>query len=166
MMKSNVLALACILVLGAGSAFAQGSAPATLLVSAIVNPTCTISTTALNFGTYYTTTATALQNTGTLKVNCTNGATTTVTMDQGQHPGTGSSSASPVRQMADGAGNFLAYTISASNTYSPVWDGVTGYTGYVGTGNNDVITVYGEILPGLPAPAGVYTDSVQVTIAF
>src|SRR4030088_1300176 len=84
---SNALVLASML--GAGAAMlssapvhAAGSAPANLAVSALVNANCTISTTALAFGSYdpvVTNAATALNGNGTVVIACTKGSAPAIT---------------------------------------------------------------------------------------
>jgi spore coat protein U-like protein len=172
MMKSNVLALACILVFGVGSAFA-GTATGTILVSATVNPTCTITTSPLAFNGYYTATVGATTTTAPLSYTCTNGFVTTITLDQGLHPLAGSTGLLPLRQMADSGGtNFLAYSITQDLLGTQAWGDAPGVppggsaAPATGTGAQVSLTVYGSIAQGLNPPSGQYTDTVTATITF
>lgn len=167
-MKSTVLAIACMLIAGASSAFA-GTATSNMGVSAIVSANCTISAGALAFGAYdpvVANAATPLPGTATLTVTCTNGAPSTLTLDQGLNPAGGSTNAAPLRQMASG-GNFLSYSLFQDNALTVPWGNTAG-TGapYTGTGASGSVTVYGQVAAGQNVPAGTYNDTVVATITF
>jgi spore coat protein U-like protein len=167
MRKSNVLALAGILFLAAGSAFA-GTTSGNLAVSATVSANCSIAASqGFAFGPYDpigAQSAAPLQVSNPITLACTNGSPVTVTMDQGLNPAGGSTAAAPLRQMTVG-GNFLPYNLYTSNTYTTVWDGVTGAP-YTGTGAGGTITVFGQIAQAQNVPAGTYVDTVVVTLTF
>src|SRR5438128_5693856 len=76
-----------------------GTGTADMAVSALVLNVCTVTATPLAFGNYDPTSSTANDNTGTVVVACTLGASATVTMDQSGHAPSGSSNAAPLRQM-------------------------------------------------------------------
>ena len=86
-----------------------GSANTNLAVSAQVNANCTISTSALAFGTYdpvVANAATALNGTGSITIACTKGSAPNVTLDNGQNY------ASSTRNMKNtGNTDVLAYAL-------------------------------------------------------
>jgi len=161
----RLLALGAV---AAGPALAQTSPQTSnMAVSATVTNNCTISAGALAFGNYNPTVATAVDAAATLTLTCTLSASTTITLDQGLHPGGGSTLAVPIRRMVNNATNFLSYTLYTTIGRTTVWDGVTGVA-YTGTGIADTsVQVFGRI-PGSQSslPAGVYTDTVVATITF
>jgi spore coat protein U-like protein len=166
MKKSTVLALACMVILTACSAFA-GTTGAVLTVSATVTANCTIAAQNFTFGTYdplNANVATPLNVPGTVSLACTNLTPATILLDQGAN-GTGTLGA-PARRMASG-GNFLNYNFYQDNTFAagPVWDGVTGVA-YAGTGPGGTVTLFGSVAAGQNVAAGSYQDTVNITINF
>jgi spore coat protein U-like protein len=167
--KSTVLAMACILILCAGSAFA-GTATSNLPVSAVVSANCTVTGGAgLAFGAYdpvVTNAAAPLAGSTNISATCTNGSPATITLSQGANAAGGSTAAAPLRQMTVG-GNFLAYSLFQDNANTIVW-GDTPATGeaYTGTGVSTTVTVFGLVGAGQNVPAGTYTDTVLITITF
>jgi len=167
----HILRASALVVLVACGAWA-GSANSSMTVSANVSNNCVISAGALAFSAYDPVAAnasTALTGTATLTLTCTNGASTTITLDQGTWAANGSTNAAPLRQLKGGAGSdYLSYTLTQDNAGSTPW-GNTGGTGasYSGTGSQQTVTVYGSVASGQSsAHAGSYSDSVQVTITF
>lgn len=145
------------------------TATSNLSVTATVSANCTISTSAVAFGTYdpVSTHASAdLDGTGTVTVTCTSGSGATITLDQGSNPATGSTDAAPLRQMASGA-NRLAYSLYSDASRTTVW-GNTAATDvdHTGTGTATALTVYGRIPGGQNKPAGSYTDTVVATVTY
>lgn len=142
-----------------------GTVSADLSVSATVNANCTISTSALNFGSFNALTGTAVTGTGGISVTCTNGTTWTAGADAGD--GTGATYAT--RKLTSGA-NTLNYTIYTDAARTTVWGdgtGGTGTLGSTGTGASQAFTVYGRITAGqTTAPAGAYADLVSVTVTY
>jgi spore coat protein U-like protein len=142
-----------------------GTQTSNLAVTATVNASCTISTSALAFGSVDTLSASPVLGTGGLSIACTNGSAWTATAGLGG--GTGATFAS--RRMTSGAStlNYQIYTDSARTT---LWGDGTASTGTItgtGTGSSQAVTVYGRIPASqTTAPAGSYTDSVQVTVTY
>ena len=157
-------------MLGVASKAEAGSQTSTLAVAAQVTANCTISTSALAFGSYdpvVTNATTALNGTGTVTVTCTSGASTNVLLGQGSNASVGSTDAVPIRRMTDGATHYLSYAIFQDTGRSTTW-GNTNATSeaYTGTGSSSALTVYGKVDAGQNVPAGSYTDSVLATISF
>ena len=161
---------ATALVLGATSGIQAATDTANLSVTATVTANCTITTSAVAFGAYDpidVNSVTDRDNSGTLSVTCTDGASATVTLGQGASADTGSTDADPTRRMSDGGTNFLGYSLFTDAGRSDEW-GNTGVTGvaYVGTGASENLTVYGRIPAGQAVPAASYSDTVVATITF
>jgi spore coat protein U-like protein len=138
-----------------------------LSVTAIVGAVCSLTTTAVSFGSYdpiVANASTALNATGSISDTCSNGLSGTITLDAGLYP-TGSSTASvPARQMRSGA-SVLGYFLYTDSARSNPW-GSSG-VGITGTGTTSVpILVYGQVPGGQNAAAGSYSDTVTATITF
>jgi spore coat protein U-like protein len=147
-----------------------GTATANLSVSASVAANCTISTSALSFGSYdpvSTNASTPLSGTGGVTVTCTSGASAAITLDAGTTPAAGSSNAVPLRQVGDGTGDLLAYALYQDAPHTTAWGNTSG-TGIGDTGNGTAqsITVYGSVAAGQNVPAGSYSDTVTATVTF
>lgn len=146
-------------------ALAQTSATANLNVTATVNKNCSITTSAVAFGTYDPVVANAttdLDGTGTVSVTCTKGAGTRIDL------GLGSNASGSTRRMAAG-GEFLTYELYQETGRTTVWG--TGAT----NGNNigaapskatRNVTVYGRVTAAQDVSAGAYSDTVVATINF
>ncbi|OUC12167.1 MAG: hypothetical protein B0A82_23945 [Alkalinema sp. CACIAM 70d] len=167
------IAIASGLVLGViagASAASAGTATANLGTSASVTANCTISTAPIAFGAYDPIVANAsanLDQTGTVTVACTNGASVAVTLGQGANAGAGSSDAAPVRQMSNGT-DMMSYSLYADSGRTTVWGNTAG-TGVArtGTGVADALTVYGRVGSGQTSvKAGNYSDTVVATVTF
>jgi len=170
--NARMLTVAGTTVLGFGAASVIHAATqnADLPVTATVSANCAISTAAVAFGAYDSAVVNASANrdaTGTVNVTCTSGASTTVTLDEGDNAGGGSTAAVPVRRMTDDGTNFIGYQLYSENTRTTLWGG-TAPTGlaHTGTGLLVGLTVYGRIPGGQNVPAGNYSDTVVATVTF
>ena len=139
-----------------------------LVVSALVNNNCLISTSPVAFGVYDPTGVNAASDrsaTGSVTVTCTLGASVTVTLGQGAQA-VGAVDAEPVRQMAAGA-NRLGYFLYQNAGATTVWGNTSG-TGVAVTGDGlaQILTVYGVVPAGRNVPSGVYGDVVVATVTF
>lgn len=145
-----------------------GTASDNMSVSATVSNTCTISAGALSFGSYDPVAGSQVDNTAALTVACTKGHTAGITLDQGSNADTGSTDDVPLRRMADGSGNYLAYFLYQDSGRTTVWGGTTSsdkdYTAADSSSSN--ITVYGRISASQDVPAGSFSDTVSSTITF
>ncbi len=163
--KTNLrlAAAATALVLAASSApvMAVTSITGSLAISASVLSTCALTGGAVAFGTYA---ATQLDQTGTLGVLCTSSVPYTIALDAGA--GTGASITA--RKMTSSGGATLNYNLYRETGRSSNW-GNTNTTDTVagtGTGLLQSVTVYGRIPAGQSVVAGVYTDTVTVTLSY
>ena len=173
-MRIALLALAVT-----GSMFAAASANAAtatgnLNVTANVASSCIVSAPgSLAFGAYD---PVDLNNTtpkngqGTINVRCTRGTTTTIALEQGQNPATGSTCTNPIRQMNDGAGERLRYNLFSDSNRTVTWGCTTGTntTSYQSTNSANAasLDVWGRIPAGQDVAPGNYSDTVQITLTF
>lgn len=145
------------------------TATSNMAVTATIAANCTISAGAVAFGPYdpvVTNAAAALNGTGTVTTTCTNGSAVTITLGQGVNPAGGSTTTTPLRQMASGV-NRLGYFLYSDAAHAVVW-GDTAGTGKAdtGTGVASALTVYGAVTAGQNKPVGSYSDTVVATVTF
>jgi spore coat protein U-like protein len=165
--RSVALAAALAATLGWSSAtMFAATATASLSVTATVANNCSISTTALAFGSYdpVTTHASApLDSTGTVVISCTKGAAATIGLN------TGSNASGSTRRMANG-GVFLTYEMYKETAKTNIWGnaGVDLYdAGTAPSSAAQTFTVYGRVSAGQTgAVAGSYGDTVTATVNF
>ncbi len=121
---------------------------------------CTVSSQNIQFGNY---SGTTIHVTGTITVNCPNGAAYQVGLDAG----TGSGATVTNRSMTGPSSALLGYQLFSDAGYSVNWGNTSG-TGWVtgtGTGSNQNLTVYAQLPVDEYGPAGSYTDSnVNVSV--
>lgn len=166
-MKTLKLSLVAAAVLLAAPRAYASTATSQFNVTATVIQNCTISASALAFGSYDPVVANAsssqnLDATSTLTVACTKGAAAvTVGLDQGT---------STNRTMTDTAsGGALTYQLYSDASRTTIWGTTAGSTvGYSPVSKNSVaITVYGRVPGGQDVPVGTgYLDKVTATINF
>jgi spore coat protein U-like protein len=155
----------------AGGAFGVNSHAATstsnLAVSAEINASCLITVTPLAFGNYDPITGVAVNGTGSVATNCTLGSSPVITLGQGATPASGSTEATPLRQMASGA-NRLTYFLYQDSGHGIIW-GNTPTSGQsdpaTGTFHTPLI-IYGVITANQNMPAGNYSDTVVATVTY
>ncbi len=158
----GVAVLACI---GLAGMVQAATVNTNLSVTITITNECTgASTTAINFGSHGFLT-TDVDNTGTIKVTCTNGAAYTI----GLGAGTGSGATVTDRKMTVNAGtatiNYQLFRETGRTTNwgnTPPTDTVSG----TGSGSEQTITVFGRV-PAQASPiAGTYNDTVVVSINY
>jgi spore coat protein U-like protein len=144
--------------------------PAAIAAAAIgvaaAEANCTISTTAVNFGTYNVFAAAPDDATGQITFRCTapRPPVVTIQLDKGGAP-----SFNP-RQMRQGS-EILTYDLYLDATRSTIWGDGTGGT-QVFTQNSPLpnqninVNVCGRIFAGQDVSAGTYTNTVTATIFF
>jgi spore coat protein U-like protein len=150
---------------GAGA----GTATTNLMVSAAVEPTCTVAANPLTFGRYRPGQGSVSANT-TLTVRCPRGARFTVALDAG------TGSITVMRRVMTFGAYQLQYNLYTTAARTTLWgDGtlssatVSGIGQGLSTGQAIVETVYGQV-PDIDvnedlAP-GLYTDIVRVTVSY
>ena len=127
---------------------------------------CTITTTAVSFGSYNVFSGSADDGTGQITYRCTSPRPPVVTiqLDKGASP-----SFSP-RQMRKGA-ETLNYNLYLDSTRSTIWGDGTGGTQVYSRANpprnqNINLSVFGRIPAGQDVSAGTYSATVTATIFF
>lgn len=100
--------------------------------------------------------------TSTIGVQCTNGTTYTISLDDGSGGGT-----TTTRTMEFG-GEDVAYTMSKDAARTQNWGDTGGEiaTGFTGNGAVQNQTVYGRVPPQLTPTPATYTDLVTITVTY
>ena len=163
--KHLMLAFAALVASGLSQA---GTASNTFQVTATINSSCTVSGTALNFGSSIDplAAATPIDATSALSVKCTNTTPYTVALNAGANAG--GASVFSARTMKSGT-NSLAYQLYLDSGRSSVWGDSTNTSSTVsgtGTGNTQSLTIYGRLPSLANVVPGSYTDTVTVTISY
>jgi len=158
-----VTTLACMALAAGPKSADPSTVTTTFTVSTDVQTACVVSATPLNFGTY---TSTAASNaTSTVTVQCNNLTTYNVGLDAGTATGATTST----RSMTGPTGSLLLpYFLYQDAGQTKNWGDVVGTDTVAGTGNGSgqPITVYGHIAAGNVNRAGVYSDTITVTVTF
>ena len=169
MRRLQALLLLTVVVLHSTGVFA-GTTTGSLTVTATVSSACVLSSGggALAFGAYdaiNTNATTPLMQISGFQLQCTNGTNATITLNQGQNPGSASTDAVPLRNMTDGVGHLLNYQLYTTAARTVIWDNVTGVT-QTSNGATQTINVYGSIPAGQNVPAGTYLDTVVISVNY
>jgi spore coat protein U-like protein len=159
------------IVFGIGGSVTADAATATanLTVQLTVTATCSVNAATLNFGSTGLL-ASAITQSTTLAVTCTNSTPYSVGLDNGANFTT-------TRRMRQGAtSNFIGYGLFTDAGLTNPWTTASSSTTCttanscaLGTGNGSAqsITVFGQVpaLGTAPAP-GAYTDTVTITVTY
>ncbi len=164
-MKPKHLLIVALLVPCLAGATTAGN---TFQVTATVISSCTVSGTTLNFGSAIDAlaTATPLDATSTLSVQCTNTTPYAVSLNAGSNAG-GASNFS-ARAMKSGT-RSLPYQLYVDVGHSSVWgDGTasSATSSGTGTGNVQSLSIYGRLPSLANVVPGSYSDTVTVTITY
>jgi spore coat protein U domain-containing protein, fimbrial subunit CupE1/2/3/6 len=154
----------------ATSAFAPTSISTTNTnnITASVAPKCTIGAFAIAFGAYDPFSATALDQTGTVSINCTKGTSGLITLNLGAN------ATGLTRRMQDfpATGNYLTYEIYSDSTRTTVWNTINTVTLGPSASKNTAMTAtaYGRVAAGQDVQAGAagvnYQDTIVATVTF
>jgi spore coat protein U-like protein len=126
---------------------------------------CSISSTAVVFGTYNVFSSAPVDSTGTIVYKCNGGVRALlITMTKGQ-------SSTFIPRALVKSKETLAYNLFRDAARTTVWGDFSGGTSAyidVNPPNNQWVslTVYGRISPGQDVSAGSYSDSVTVVVNF
>ena len=126
---------------------------------------CSISTTPVSFGTYNVFATAPTDSTGTIVYNCNGGARNVlITISRGNSP-----TFAP-RVMLQGT-EPLPYNLFRDAARTSIWGDGTGGSGlYIDLNppnNTDIsVTVFGRVPTGQDVSAGIYSDTVTVTINY
>lgn len=162
MKLATIVLLAAVVMFLSLGAFAV-DATGNLSVSANVQNVCTTSGGSIEFGTYDPAAGSAKDVAGTFSVQCTNGGTASIKLDQGQN-GTGSLD-NPVRRLKHGTADYLGYQLYADGLREIPWEGTIGQP-FTGSGDADEVSVYGRMAAGQNAIPGDYADTVTITVTY
>ena len=157
-----VPAIAAALVLSSQTPSQASTTSTTFNVSMTITASCTVSATALTFGSSGIIAAN-VDNTSTVTVTCTN----STPYDVGLDAGIGSGATVAAREMTSG-GAIINYTMYQDPTRTIVWGNTIGTNTCPGAGNGSAqaLTVYGRVpAQSTPAP-GAYNDTINVTVTF
>jgi len=131
-------------------------------VVAYVSKQCSVSASDINFGSRGAL-ATNVNANGRLDVLCTPGTDFAISLSNGQN-GTSAND----RKMRSPAGGTVDYNLYRTPDYTAVWGSSlsTDTLSGSGSGTTDAYTVFGRV-PAQPTPAaGVYTDTIIVTLTY
>lgn len=148
--------------LAVGSVHAQ-TVTNTMPVQITIQNACNVNTvapTTLDFGTQGPLIA-DVDQTATITVTCTTNAPYNVGLNGG---GGGAINA---RRMINGA-DTVAYQLYSDAAHTLVWGNTVNTDTVAGTGNGlaQALTVYGRVPTQTTPPAGIYTDSVTVSVTY
>lgn len=118
----------------------------------------------LNFGTFDTSESKTPKYTNNVfNISCTKGTNAHIAIDQGSYSAYATNTS---RAMFNGETGYLSYDIYSSPSDAAVWDNrnIVPYTA-VSTSPRSLI-VYVRIPPNQIAEAGVYKDSVNISVCF
>ena len=120
---------------------------------------CVLAAVGVVFGNYGTLSNTALDGTGVVTVTCLLTDSYTITLSSGN--GT-----LLQREMLSGT-NVLNYNLYTDTARTLIWgDGTSGTSIVSGSGTLATYSIYGLIPGGQNVPAGIYSDSLVVTLNF
>jgi spore coat protein U-like protein len=128
------------------------------------NSSCTVSTTALNFGNHPNLDS-AKTATNAVSVTCTGGTL----YDVGLSNGTSGATSPTARHMTNtAAAQAITYAIYRDGGYSQAWGNTPGTNtvSATGTGSAQNFTGYGRIPVQATPPSLTYTDTVVVTVTY
>ncbi|WFP75211.1 spore coat U domain-containing protein [Mesorhizobium sp. WSM4906] len=105
-----------------------------------------------------------VDQTSTIGVQCTSGQTYNV----GLSAGAGAGATVAVRKMTGPGAATVNYTLYRDTGRTQPWGMTIGTDTLAGTGNGNVqnLTVYGRVPPQATPAAGVYTDTVAITVTY
>ncbi len=149
------------------ASLAFAAASALLLAASPAQAECTITATGVAFGTYNPTSATPLDGTGSVRLDCRHNDNPGVTV------ATGGSGSYASRRMANGSSMLQYNLFSDASRVSILGNGTGGTVSMVlpliqsiGLRRIYQAPVYGRIPPRQNVRAGTYTDTLFVTVSF
>lgn len=136
-------------------------------VSATVLDSCLVAATNLVFGSYAPSSGNVLNATSVVTATCTAGTDYEIALDTGSN---GSNSGTiTTRAMASESSNYLNYELYLDESRSTVWGDVSSGNTVQNTSallGVNTHTVYGQIPADQYVPAGLYSDTIQVTVTY
>jgi spore coat protein U-like protein len=141
------------------------TATTTFNVQITITNACTIvSATSLNFGSVGVISAAGVASTSIITVQCTTSAPYTI----GLSAGTGTGATVANRLMTSAATNTVGYSLYQDVAHSLLWGTTIGTNtlASTGTGVSQAWTVFGFVPSQTTPAAGVYNDTVTVTVTY
>jgi spore coat protein U-like protein len=146
-----------------------------LLPLPVLAATCTVDTSgaAIAFGTYDPLAVSPMPALGAIRVICEPPNANNLQVIFSLGPGDHSANFSP-RRMQAGPGNYLGYNLYTTGAYATVFgDGTSGtqtvtrFTSAIGGGQfRATAQVFGRLPAGQNAAAGLYSDTILVTVTY
>lgn len=96
-------------------------------------------------------------NNGAIRIKCANSVTYTVLLDGGQN------GSATDRYLVNDKGDRIKYKLYTDSSHAMPWNDTTGSSG-VGNGQENWLPIYGVIPAQATPSAGIYTDTIKVTI--
>ena len=165
--RRNILAASTLVLLTAGAALPQaalaGTATTTLGVSLTINAGCNVASSPVGFPAQ-TVLASAVNQSGSISVTCTNTTPYNVGLDKGA----GSGATVSNRRMTGPSSATVGYGLYQDSGHATNWGNTVGTDTIAGTGNGSAqtLTVYGQIGAQATPQPGAYADTVNVTVTF
>lgn len=149
--------------LGWNTVISAATTTTTFGVSATVSSSCSVSASALGFGTIDPLAGTDTDATTTIDVTCSNSTTYDVGLDAGTN-----STDVTARKMSDGGTNTLNYSLYSDSGRTTNWGNTVGTDTVSGTGNGSAqtLTVYGRVPSQTTATPASYSDTITVTVTY
>lgn len=179
-MKSSRLlrkALIALSLVGMATTFGGQSAnaateTASLAVSADVQPSCIVTTSAVAFGAYDPlathTPGNPLLGAGSVTITCATGLPVTIRLGQSTPAVAGSTDTAPTRAMTGpSATDKLSYNLYTDAARTDLWGNTTATgVGDTGTGAPHATAIFGRVPGGQNVASGLYNDSVTASVDF
>lgn len=133
----------------------------TFNVTATIVASCVVSASNVAFGSYV---GAQLDATGSVVVTCTNLAPYTVELDVG----TGAGATAADRKMTGPLSQTLSYSLYQDSSRTLPWGPLASALAVAGTGTGSAQTlvVYGRMPASQTPGAGVYSDTITVTVTY
>lgn len=162
----KLLTAAIVSTLGAWSLSAQAATTSTSFgVSASVSDSCSVSASALDFGTIDVMANIDTDATTTIDVTCSSSTDYNIGLDAG----TATGASVTTRQMTDASSNALNYSLYSESGRTTNWGDTVGTdtVADTGSGSAQTHTVYGRVPSGqTSAVVGSYSDTITVTVTY
>lgn len=157
--------LLCVAAAGAVVGAQAATDTANMTVKITVMAACSINAAAptdVDFGNAISTATNVSSSGGVLTVNCTNGSTYNIGLDNGQNYN------ATTRRMKATGSNYVSYGLFQDAGHTTAWGATIGTDtkAGTGTGTNQTYTVYGLVPNVSGAPAGNYVDTVVATLTY
>jgi spore coat protein U-like protein len=138
-----------------------GTVTNTMSVTAIVQATCLISASALNFGPYP---GLLINTSSVLTVTCTN----TTVFNIGLNAGTATGATVTTRKMTGPASATLNYKLFRDSARTQNWGNTVGTDTLISLGNGTALQygVFGQLPAGQYVTPGAYADTIIATVTY